>query len=168
MTAPHTSLSMTLGVSLPSPKPFLAHIPILNSDHTYQHIHIYMTSTDPGHDGRVLDQGHTMCLRPCRFRAGYYEGGGRGGLLGGCTSQTHSLRFPNERGWRGFRPASWVVYLNFLLMPKARVAVCAGAQFQQDIKKTRGLEHPTPLRVYLRSLEDTSARTAHVRGQGLA
>ena len=36
---------------------------------------------------------------------------------------------------------------------------------------TRGLEHITPLRVYLRSLEDTSARTAHVRGhtsQGLA
>jgi hypothetical protein len=33
---------------------------------------------------------------------------------------------------------------------------------------TRGLEHTTPLRVYLRSLEDTSARTAHVRGQGHA
>jgi hypothetical protein len=33
---------------------------------------------------------------------------------------------------------------------------------------TQGLEHLTPLRVYLRSLEDTFARTAHVRGQGLA
>lgn len=56
-------------------------------------------------------------------------------MLGGCTSQD-ALRFPNEKGWRGFRPASWLVYLNFLVMPKARVAVCAGAPLEPDIQMT--------------------------------
>ena len=83
------------------------------------------------------------------------------------TSQ-NPVRFRNERGWRGFRPASWVVSLHFLVMPTARVAVCAGAQLQPDIQMTQGLEHLTPFLVYLRSLEDTSARTTPVRGQGLA
>ena len=90
-----------------------------------------------------------------------------GVVLGVCTSQD-SLRLPNESGWNGFLPASWVVSLHFLVMPPARAAVRAGAQLQPDILMTRGLEHLTPLLVYLRSLEDTSARTTPVRGQGLA
>ena len=48
------------------------------------------------------------------------------------------------------------------------VAVYAGAQLQPDIPMAQGIEHPIPSRVYLRSLEHTSARTAHVRGQGHA
>lgn len=60
---------------IPSIPPTLfAHMPIFNSNHNYENIHIYMTSTDPGHDGRVSAQGHSMSLRPCRFRAGYFEG----------------------------------------------------------------------------------------------
>jgi hypothetical protein len=73
MAAQHTSLTMTLCVSLPSLQPFFAHMPILNSNHAYENIHICMTSTDPGHHGRVSAQGHPMGLRPCRFRAGYNE-----------------------------------------------------------------------------------------------
>ena len=53
-----------------------------------------MTSTDHGHDGRVLAQGHPMGLRPCRFRAGYYKGG-KGverTYVGGCLGSLYQPR----------------------------------------------------------------------------
>ena len=111
MTAQHTSLIMALYVSLPSLQPLFAHIPIFNSNHTYQHIHIYMTSTDPGRNSRVLAQGHPMGLLPCLFWAGYYEGGVRGLSWEVVPAKTHCGSPMREVGW-GW-PASWVISLNF-------------------------------------------------------
>ena len=98
----------------------------------------YSTVTTPTNISTYTSRQQTRTRRPCLGSRTPYgpstlsilgrvlRGGGKGVVLGGCTSRD-SLRFPNERGWRGFRPASWVVSLHFLVMPTARVAVCAGA-----------------------------------------
>ena len=150
MTAQHTSLTMTLGVSLPSLQPFFAHMPISNSKHTYQHIHIYMTSTDHGHDGRVLAQGHPMGLRPCRIRVAYYEGGGRDFWAG-----------HYEGGGRGL---SWEV-------------VPAKTHCGSPMREIRGGSAAGILGCIPQLCSDANGtcgcmcwrtRTVHVRGQGLA
>ena len=97
---------MTLGVSISSVQPFFAHIPIFNSNHTYQHIHIHITSTDPDTTAVSWLKDTLWAFDLVDFGPDTTRGGKglnapmAGVVLGVCTSQD-SLRFPNERGWMG-------------------------------------------------------------------